>query len=136
MPVTLSYDLSDVRDANDRTYVRSMFERFHWRRLGGSVFRYEGVFDASGRLQEDWLNHVAPSLMYFRSFILSRRISLTKFTLDAASVTYVDHSDPASLLGNGPASGDMLDLTAPTNSQSSEAAIREFLDAATRQIEQ
>jgi hypothetical protein len=37
MPVTVSYDLADA-DYNDRNYVRSMFERFGWKRLGGSVF--------------------------------------------------------------------------------------------------
>jgi hypothetical protein len=43
MPITLSYDLQ-TDDANHRTYIRSMFERFGWRRLGGSVFRYETEF--------------------------------------------------------------------------------------------
>jgi hypothetical protein len=33
MPITVSYDLTAV-DTNERTYIRSMFERFGWKRLG------------------------------------------------------------------------------------------------------
>jgi hypothetical protein len=32
MPVTVTYDLADLQDPNDRTYIRSMFERFGFQR--------------------------------------------------------------------------------------------------------
>src|SRR6266849_1695750 len=88
MPITVSYDLSDA-DTNERNYIRSMFERFGWKRLGGSVFRYEG-----DGYEEDWLNEVIPALMIFRSYILAKDIDLRFFTLDTNSVTHIDFSDP------------------------------------------
>jgi len=67
MPITLSYDLRGAHP-NRRNYLRSMLERFGWRRLGGSVFRYSGRHGkATGTTQQDWLNDVAPSIMLFRS---------------------------------------------------------------------
>jgi hypothetical protein len=102
MPVTVSYDLSAVQDANDRNYIRSMFERFNWRRMGGSVFRYDGVDQPGGGKYEDWLNHVVPALMFMRSFLINKNIQLRFFTIDAASVSFLDHSDPAVLLGTAP----------------------------------
>jgi hypothetical protein len=53
MPVTVSYDLTHAT-VSERNYVRSMFERFGWKRLGGSVFRYGGR-KIAGVVQEDWL---------------------------------------------------------------------------------
>ena len=129
MPITITYDLSDVQNGNDRTYLRSMLERFYWRRMGGSVFRYEGVADGQGLLQEDWLNHVVPALMFFRSFVLSHGITLTRFTVDTSSVAYIDQSDPGLLLGTPPQNGAGLNLTAPTNPQSAEQALRDFVTA-------
>ena len=131
MPITISYDLSDVQNGNDRTYVRSMLERFNWRRLGGSVFRYEGIPDATGTPQEDWLNHVIPALMFFRSYILAKNISLTRFTIDTSSVAHIDQSDPALLLGTPPQTAAALTLANPTNVQSSEQALRAFITANT-----
>lgn len=130
MPITISYDLTNVLNNNDRTYVRSMLERFRWRRLGGSVFRYEGLLDAQGALQEDWLNHVVPALMFFRSFILAHGITLSRFTVDAASVAHIDRSDPLLMLGAPPQSGVNVQLGIPTNPQSAEQVLRDFVDAA------
>jgi hypothetical protein len=135
MPVTLSYDLSNIPPgANDRTYIRSMLERFGWRRLGGSVFRYEGFRDADGVLQEDWLNHVAPALMFFRSYLLAKNITLTRFTLDTSSVVHIDQSDPTLPLGFPPQTAASLNLQAPTNPQSAEQALRNFITASTNAI--
>jgi hypothetical protein len=131
MPITITYDLTAVADGNDRNYVRSMLERFYWRRLGGSVFRYEGLPDDEGRLQEDWLNHVVPALMFFRSFMLAKAITLLRFTVDASSVAYIDQSDPAIPLGVPPRGGADVDLADPTNQQSAEQALRDFVDTAT-----
>jgi hypothetical protein len=79
MAITLSYDLSDA-DSNQRNYIRSMLERFRWRRLGGSVFRYEGR-DIDGKSQEDWLNDVIPALMFLRSYAVKKEITFKFFTL-------------------------------------------------------
>ena len=128
MPITLSYDLKDAT-TNDRTYLRSMLERFAWKRLGGSVFRYEGR-RIKGRLEEDWLNDVAPSLMFFRSYAVQHGIAIKFFTLDTNSVSRIDHSDSHALLGRRPYTGSKLRLLQPTNKQSSEKALREFVDSA------
>jgi hypothetical protein len=67
MPITISYDLK-TEDTNHRNYIRSMFERFGWKRLGGSVLRYE----VGENEEEDWLNDVVPALMLFRSYVVAR----------------------------------------------------------------
>ncbi len=130
MPVTISYDLV-TQDGNDRSYIRSMLERFHWRRLGGSVFRYDGVEDTNGDLHEDWLNHVAPALMFMRSYALNHGVTFRFFTLDAQSVAFIDHSDAGLPFGTQPQAGPNVNLIAPTNVQSSEQRIRDFIDAST-----
>ena len=129
MPVTLSYDLR-TDDANQRSYVRSMLERFGWRRLGGSVFRYEGRQVPGGILEEDWLNDVVPSLMFFRSYILKNNIELRFMTLDTNSIARIDSSDPIVTFGNQPLDGSSLDLLTPTNAQSSVTRIRKFVTSA------
>lgn len=128
MPVTISYDLTQVGN-NDHTYLRSMFERFNWRRIGGSVFRYSGV-EVNGSAYEDWLNHVAPALMFMRSFVIRRGISLKAFTIDASSVSFLDHSDATALLGTAPMNGTNVPLVNPTNTQCPEQTARAFVDAA------
>lgn len=120
MPITVSYDLANADD-NARNYVRRMFERFCWDRIGGSVFRYD-LHDDTG--QEDWLNDVVPALMIFRSYCLARNIQVRFFTLDASSVTRIDASDPEALVGTKPEKGDSLTLCAPSNLHSSEKRIR------------
>lgn len=130
MPVTLSYDIR-TDDPNQRSYLRSMLERFGWTRLGGSVFRYDGrQIGRTRNREEDWLNDVAPSLMFFRSYCLHHNIEVRFFTLDAASVARVDNSDPAAPYGNQPLDSANIGLRAPTNTQSSADRIRRFLDAA------
>lgn len=106
-----------------------MLGRFYWKRLGGSVFRYEGILQSDGTRYEDWLNHVAPSLMFLRSYLLQHNINLRFFTVDAASTSFLDHSDPLALLGSNPQSGDDINLAQPTNNQSSVSTIRSFINA-------
>jgi hypothetical protein len=131
MPVTISYDLAEI-NVNARSYIRSMLERFNWHRLGGSVFRYDGIPDAATQgLREDWLNDVVPALMFFRSFILRNNIHLKFFTVDASGASFIDHSDSTLLYGEQPLNGDALNLGTPTNEQSSIKALREFVTAAT-----
>lgn len=135
MPVTLSYDIQ-TNDTNHRNYLRSMLERFGWQRLGGSVFRYKGRLIEDGSLHEDWLNDIAPSIMFLRSYILARDIHLRFLTIDAASSSFLDHTDPTAPLGHPPYDGDTLALLPPTNNQSSEQRIRGFVDAAAEATEQ
>jgi hypothetical protein len=105
-----------------------MFERFGWKRLGGSVFRYGGR-KIGGVLQEDWLNDVAPAVMFFRSYVLRKSIPVTSFTLDAMSVSRIDYSGVPHF-GRRPRIGTKLSLKKPTNVQSSEKKLRDFVDAA------
>lgn len=132
MPVTITYDFSGA-DSNDLTTIRSMFERLHWRRLGGSVFRYDGVADVDYR-REDWLNHVIPALMFFRSYVLAHEMNLAKFTLDSHSVVFIDESDPTLVCGTLPVSGAEIAYNNPTNHQCSQATIREFVDEAIKAL--
>lgn len=129
MPVTLSYDLK-TDDVNKRTYIRSMFERFGWKRLGGSTLRYDGHSTGKGTKEEDWLNDVAPSLMFFRSYVLHHGIEVLFFTLDTNSVVHIDFSDPKYPYGNQPLRGRNLKLVKPTNTQSSVRQIRRFVTSA------
>lgn len=71
-----------------------------------------------------------PSLMFFRSYAVKDGIAVRFFTLDTSSVSRLDHSDPHVLLGRRPVSGGKLKLRAPTNKQSSEKTVREFVDSA------
>jgi hypothetical protein len=128
MPLTLSYDLR-TNNANHRNYIRSMLERFAWRRLGGSVFRYSGR-TIHGIVEEDWLNDVIPSLMFFRSYTIQHNIQIRFFTLDANSVARLDHSDPNAHFGRAPFTGAQLRFRTPTNNQSSRQTIRDFVDTA------
>ena len=123
MPLTLSYDLTGAT-GNQRNYVRSMFERFGWKRLGGSVLRYDGR-KIKGVLQEDWLNDVVPAIMFFRSYVIKNAIPVGSFTLDAMSVSRVESG-----FGRLPRTGPKLALKKPTNQQSSARALRAFVDAA------
>ena len=106
-----------------------MLERFYWKRIGGSVFRYEGILQSDETRYEDWLNHVAPSLMFLRSYLLQHNITLRFFTVDAASSSFLDHSDPSTLLGSNPKRGAEVILAEPTNTQSSVRTIIYFIDA-------
>jgi len=120
MSITISYDITGATPA-ERNYVRSMFERFGWRRLGGSVLRYQLI---DGQDEEDWLNDVIPALMLFRSYVLAKKITINFFTLDTNSVSRIDWTDSEKLLGYAPTDGTELHLYPPTNAQSSEKRIR------------
>lgn len=125
MPVTISYDLADVT-TNQRTYIRSALERFGFVRLGGSVFRYD-----PGEPGDDWLNCIAPAIMFFRSYVLHNHINVTHFTVDCHGASFVDASDPGSIFGLVPQMGAGLPLVTPTNAQSSEGAVRTWVDNCT-----
>ena len=127
MAITISYDLR-TENANHRSYVRSMLERFGWTRLGGSVFRYDGRV-VNKRREEDWLNDVVPALMFFRAYTLKYEIDVRFFTLDTNSVARIDLSDPTAPVGTAPQTGKHISLRTPTNTQSSVRRIRRAVDA-------
>ena len=130
MPITITYDFAgDI--GNHRSWLRSMLERFGFRRLGGSVFRYQGTRDASGHDTDDWLNHVAPALMLFRSYVVHNGLTLSRFTIDAHSVAFVDLSDAAAPIGTSPCTGAAVALESPTNAQAGEKDLRKFVDDCT-----
>jgi hypothetical protein len=93
-----------------------------------SVFRYGGR-KIKGVIQEDWLNDVAPAVMFFRSYVIGKSVHVKFFTLDAMSVSRVDCS-VAPHFGRRPRRGSALSLKTPTNVQSSEKKLRDFADAA------
>jgi hypothetical protein len=92
MPVVFTFDLTDYAE-NDHTRIRTAFERFGWQNLGGSAYRYPRL-GTQDQPVEDWLNHVIPALMLFRSFILDRSITLKNYTLDVQSSTGYDQDGP------------------------------------------
>lgn len=128
MPVTLTYDFTSA-NPNDRTYIRSMFERFNWKRIGGSVFRYSGRI-VNTVTEEDWLNDVVPALMFFRAYIIKNQMQLSTFTLDTNSISLVDHTDQNFLLGQVPLDSQALQnqFVNPTNTQSSIQTICNFIN--------
>jgi hypothetical protein len=86
VPVTFTFDIEDnsVKDANDRTRIQMAFLRLGWEHIGGSAWRYPAL-NASPHPSEDWMNHVVPALMYFRSLVEHSGMRVTKFTIDAHS---------------------------------------------------
>lgn len=84
MPITLTYDFdTSTVNSNDRNRINLALKRLGWENVGGSAWRYP-EFTTDYTL-EDWFNHVIPALMYFRSVVNARNITVTKFTLDVSS---------------------------------------------------
>src|SRR4051794_20542818 len=85
MKIILTFDMERGADnSNNHQGLRAAFQRFGWQNMGGSVFVYEG---------EDWLNEVAPALMFFRSFVVRRELSLKNVTLTADIVSILGRRD-------------------------------------------
>lgn len=84
MPVVLTYDFDTATaDANDRNRINTMFKRLGWENIGGSAWRYPEF--TTNHITEDWFNHAIPALMYFRSIVTDRGISVTNYSLDVQS---------------------------------------------------
>ncbi|HVA50235.1 MAG TPA: hypothetical protein VNH11_28025 [Pirellulales bacterium] len=55
---------------------------------GPNTFRYPALAVEHGQTTlEDWFNHVVPALMLFRCYVLTRRLVVKEFTLQANSST-------------------------------------------------
>lgn len=89
MPITVTFDLPQNVDANDRNRIRVAFRRLGWETIGGTAYRYPPLDPGGGNPlnAEDWFNHVVPALMYMRALIEQRGIQVTNFTIDAFSST-------------------------------------------------
>lgn len=85
MPITLTFDIdtATVADTNDRNRIIACFERFGWEHIGGSAWRYPAL--GTQNTSEDWMNHVIPALMYFRSLVVHGGFNVYNFTIDAHS---------------------------------------------------
>jgi hypothetical protein len=83
MPIVFTFD---VRNAppGERNRIQSFFERFGWENIGGSSYRYPRL-GTDDQPVEDWLNHIVPALMLFRTYILSSGRQLPRFTIDVQS---------------------------------------------------
>lgn len=127
MAITVTYDVTDL-DANDRTRIRSAFERFGWEHIGGSTFRYPR-FEHDVEF-EDWLNHVIPALHFFRSFVLAKGITIRAFTLDSQSSSCFKEG----VAGVGPANGANLPLIQPANVQMGEQNLRDWVQSSVNQM--
>ena len=127
MPITATYDVTDL-DQNDRSRIRSAFERFGWEHIGGSTFRYP-AFAHTGDF-EDWLNCVVPAFHFFRSFVLSKEVTLSAFTLDTHSSSCFKNR----VAGAAPEDGGLLPLVPPTNGQMGEQPLRDWVSKTAQSI--
>lgn len=125
MPIVLTFDLdTEHSDTNDYARLKSMFERFGWQSLGGTAYRYPRL--GTDQPVEDWLNHVVPALMLFRTYIALHPQSLRTFTLDAnASSGFNPDTD----FGHAPSNGQQISLYEPaTNRQHfGESQLRQWI---------
>ena len=124
MPVTLTFDIEEasVTDANDRNRIQVAFLRFGWEHIGGSAWRYPAL--GAEHPSEDWMNHVVPALMYFRSIVEHSNMNVTKFTLDAHSEAgYRQHAAPP--VGEPIAPGNTITMYPPGLAPASELVLSE-----------
>ena len=103
--------------------MQSMFERFGWQQIGGSCYRYPHLTNVPA--VEDWLNHVIPALMLFRTYVAGHDLQLSKLTIDAHSSTGIDAEQA---IGIQPMTGPAIPLSPPTNNQFGEQNLREWVD--------
>ena len=123
MPVILTYDLQRPKgaDTHEAGRIQSMFERFRWQKAGSSTYRYPAFGEKSQ--QEDWLNHVIPALMLFRTIILASGRQLNNYTLEA-------HSSSAFNIDSGygtPPSNSPNILETPSNQQFGKTQLLDWL---------
>ncbi|ELY6089810.1 hypothetical protein ACV6RK_000421 [Cronobacter malonaticus] len=84
MPVIVTFDLSGY-GANDHGRIKTMFERYGWEDLGGTSYRYPKL-GTTDQPVEDWLNHIVPALMLFRSYFANNpQVTLDRMSIDAHS---------------------------------------------------
>jgi hypothetical protein len=108
--------------AADNNKIQSLFERFGWENVGGSCYRYPALAAAPG--PEDWLNCVIPALMLFRSYVLARGVTVSRYSLDAHSSTGHD-----GVVGQAPSLQPTFLNDAPTNPTYGKKHLKSWLIA-------
>ena len=129
MPVVFTFDVTGAEPI-ERNRIQSFFERLGWENIGGSAYRYPKL-GTDDQPVEDWFNHVIPALMLFRTFILSSRHPLPRFTLDVQ--TSSGHN-AARNFGSRPKRGKgagKIKLYPPNNPAFGEKNLRDWLDGIT-----
>jgi hypothetical protein len=130
MPAVLTYELEGATPS-EHNRLQSLFERLGWENLGGSSYRYPRLGTADQPV-EDWLNHIVPALMLFRTFVIGSACALKKFTLDVQSSSgFNDFTQ----FGSEPRSGSDMDTTgklyAPSNSSFGKQNLIDWLNGIT-----
>jgi hypothetical protein len=139
MPITLSFDIeqASVVDPNDRTRLELAFRRLGWDHIGGSSWRYPAL--GSVHVSEDWLNHVVPALMYFRSLVVHAGLKVTKLSLDAHSEAGYRESSIGPI-GQAICTPETIALYSPglasnTEAILSESRLKKFIEDAAKSLE-
>ncbi len=84
MPLLFSFELDGA--AHEPEQIGSLIERLGWERVDARTYRYPRLSVEHGeRPLEDWMNHVIPALMLFRSYVLTRRLTVRSYTLEVCS---------------------------------------------------
>ena len=127
MPVMFSFDIKGAPPI-ERNRIQSFFERLGWENVGGSSYRYPrlGELDEGA---EDWFNHIVPALMLFRSYVLTCRRPLRKYSLDVQSTGGYNRErqfgQPPRRANRG---AQRASLRQPTNNAFGAANLRDWLD--------
>lgn len=122
MPIVITFDIERAKPI-EHNRIQSLFERFGWENLGGSSYRYPKL-GTDDQPVEDWLNHVVPALMLFRTYIIRNKKVLKKYTLDVNSSTGYS---PLASYGNNASDGTTVPLYTPTNPAFGEKNLREWI---------
>ena len=125
MPVVITFDLKGAKP-KEANRIQSFFERFGWENLGGSSYRYPRL-GTDDQPVEDWMNHVIPALMLFRSYAITSG-KLTKYTLDVNTSTGYS---PDSNYGRPAASGANAPLYEPKQVAFGKQKLKDWLDSVT-----
>jgi hypothetical protein len=127
MAVVLTYEIEGA-PPGERNRIQSFFERLGWENLGGSSYRYPRL-GTTDQPVEDWLNHIIPALMLFRTYLIESQRNLRKYTLDVQSSAGFNE---ATNFGSHPLSGtDMLNngkLYDPVNPSFGRQNLVDWLD--------
>jgi hypothetical protein len=123
MPIMISYNFRGAPGIHNNR-MQSMFERFGWQQIGGSCYRYPRLAEVPP--VEDWLNHVVPALMLFRTYVAGHHLRLSKLTIDAHSSTGIDAQQN---IGAGPATAADFHLEPPTNPQFGLGNLRRWINS-------
>lgn len=123
MPVVFTFDIEDA-DSSERNRIQSFFERLGWENIGGSAYRYPRL-GTKDQPVEDWMNHIVPALMLFRTYIRSSGRPLPKYTIDVQSSS---GRNTERKFGKGPLQGNKVKLYTPKSAAFGEKKLIDWLD--------